>query len=343
MPAALKLHKVLSLPGSLDANAIYFVDLGATCSLYVTDTTGAVAHSLSVPSSNIVGLEESVDDRVATLIQNGTGITWVYDDIGGTLTPSVSLSAYSDEQAQDAVGGILVDTSTIDLSYNDGTPSITASVRVDSIDNTLLSNMPAMTLKGNNIAGPNDPIDLVASQVKDLLAITPGDIGAQPLDATLTALAGVNTAADQLIYSTGVDTFAMSNLTTFARTILDDANAGQVRNTLGIGVIDIVGFGGLVLSGYLQLPIVTITGDLTLNDTHHTILCNTAGGSIIITLPTAAGKQGRIYRIKKLNSANTLTLVTTSAQTIDNSASRSTVTNYETVVVQSDNANWWVI
>lgn len=36
--------------------------------------------------------------------------------------------SYTDEAAQDAVGGILVDSSTIDFTYNDVTPSITASV-----------------------------------------------------------------------------------------------------------------------------------------------------------------------------------------------------------------------
>lgn len=37
-------------------------------------------------------------------------------------------SSYTDEQAQDAVGTILVDSATVDFTYNDGTPSITASV-----------------------------------------------------------------------------------------------------------------------------------------------------------------------------------------------------------------------
>lgn len=35
---------------------------------------------------------------------------------------------YNDESAQDAIGGIITDTSTIDFTYNDSTPSITADV-----------------------------------------------------------------------------------------------------------------------------------------------------------------------------------------------------------------------
>lgn len=58
----------------------------------------------------------------------------------------------------------------------------------------------------------------------------------QPLDATLTALSGITTAADKLIYSTGADQFATTNLTEFARTILDDEDAATARATLGVSI-----------------------------------------------------------------------------------------------------------
>lgn len=77
-------------------------------------------------------------------------------------------------------------------------------------------------------------MSLSAPQVSRSAFVTPVEIGAQPTDDTLTALAGVATAADQLIYATGSDAFAVTGLTSFARTILDDANAGAVRTTLGL-------------------------------------------------------------------------------------------------------------
>ena len=64
-----------------------------------------------------------------------------------------------------------------------------------------------------------------------------GIADAQPLDATLTALAGLATAADRLPYATGADTFALATFTAFGRSLVDDADAPTARATLGLGTL----------------------------------------------------------------------------------------------------------
>lgn len=91
--------------------------------------------------------------------------------------------------------------------------------------------------------------------------------GKQPLDATLTALSGLATSANQMAYSTGADSFAMTALTPFARTLLDDGDATTMMATLGMGA----GSSSYGTNGYFKLPdwlggfifqwgVVTLTG-----------------------------------------------------------------------------------
>ncbi len=80
----------------------------------------------------------------------------------------------------------------------------------------------------------SDPLTIGTSNI----AFTSAASNGQPLDATLTALAGVTTAANKLIYATGADAFSTADLTAAGRAILDDANAGAQRTTLGLGNLD---------------------------------------------------------------------------------------------------------
>ena len=76
--------------------------------------------------------------------------------------------------------------------------------------------------------------DANAGAVRTTLGVAIGT-NVQAYDASLQSISALGTVADKLIYTTAADAFAESDLTAFARTILDDANAGAVRTTLGLG------------------------------------------------------------------------------------------------------------
>lgn len=59
-------------------------------------------------------------------------------------------------------------------------------------------------------------------------------LSAQPLDATLTAVAGVATAANKIIYFTGVDAAAAADLSAFGRSVIAGADAAAVNALLGV-------------------------------------------------------------------------------------------------------------
>lgn len=94
------------------------------------------------------------------------------ENLGAAASASTDQVRVADvpELAQDAVGTILVDSSRIDFTYADATPSITADIVADSVGNTFLANMAAATIKGRALgAGTGDPTDLTAAQVGSIL------------------------------------------------------------------------------------------------------------------------------------------------------------------------------
>lgn len=60
----------------------------------------------------------------------------------------------------------------------------------------------------------------------------------QAYDAGLTSIAGLTTGADRMIYTTGADVWAVTPLTAFARSVLDDADATAFKTTLSLQNVD---------------------------------------------------------------------------------------------------------
>ena len=65
-------------------------------------------------------------------------------------------------------------------------------------------------------------------------------VDVQAFDAALQSIAGLTTLADRMIYATASDVYAVTVLTSFARSILDDATASDARTTLGLGALAVL-------------------------------------------------------------------------------------------------------
>jgi hypothetical protein len=107
---------------------------------------------------------------------------------------------------------------------------------VDSVAYNKIQNVQPQRVLGRSTAGAGDIEELTLGANMSLVGgvLNATVTNAQPLDATLTALAGLATGADTLPYFTGTDTAAQTTLSAYMRTLLDDATQAQARTTLGL-------------------------------------------------------------------------------------------------------------
>jgi hypothetical protein len=98
------------------------------------------------------------------------------------------------------------------------------------------------------------------------------------------------------------------------------------------------------VDGSIAWDITATSTTITLDITHGTIICDATGGDVTLDLPTAASAARRVYNVKKIDAtANDCKIDPSGAETIDDAASRSIVTQYENVQFQSDGTEWWIL
>lgn len=94
------------------------------------------------------------------------------------------------------------------------------------------------SILGTNVPAALDTLDELAAALGDdanfASSVTTSLAGKQPLDDDLTSIAAQGSAADQMLYATGPQAWALTTLTAFARTLLDDADAAAARTTLSV-------------------------------------------------------------------------------------------------------------
>lgn len=132
----------------------------------ITNTSDATSHTVTLSATGW-----------SIKLVEGTNIT--LDTTGTSTDAVVTISStstwYTDEQAQDAVGGILVDSSTIDFTYSDATPSITADIINDSVTFSKVQNISTNRILGRSTAGTGDVEELNITAIPALIGLWTSD------------------------------------------------------------------------------------------------------------------------------------------------------------------------
>ena len=101
--------------------------------------------NIAAASDDVESALTNLDDAIGALDATPTNYTAadpaiVADHLAG-IDAALASSAYTNEMAQDAVGGILTDSASVDFTYNDGANTITATVIQSGVDHGSISGL----------------------------------------------------------------------------------------------------------------------------------------------------------------------------------------------------------
>jgi len=151
-----------------------------------------------------------------------------------------------------------------------------------------------------------------------------------------------NTVTINAVGTTFPNSFLSNSSTTLGNTALTLGSTTTSVGNLTLSNVTITS--GSISNIAIGAAITTKNANYNATSSDETILGNASTSNITITLPTAVGATGKTYVVKKIDSsANTVTIATTSSQTIDGTLTRVFSNQYTGAQVQTDGSNWYIL
>jgi len=193
---------------------------------------------------------------------------------------------------------------------------------------TVVYNLPYSATNPVLLAGLNVPLTFTSGQT---FSAAGNNFGTSAIASTTNLASGATTTG--VTKTVNIGTGGLSGSTT-AIAIGSSVSGATSTTTLN----------GVTTAAGIRQALATKTSAYTLTTLDYTVLGNATTASFSLTLPTSVGATGQVYIIKKVDStANTVTILTTSSQTIDGSSSKVLSYQYDGFQLQSDGANWMII
>ncbi len=237
-------YLALAANGSLTSERILTPGTGLTGNDGGAGSTYTLALSIPVSTANggtgltsigtanqLLGVNNAVNGLEYKTLTAGTGIDITHG--AGSVTINSTLTPYTDEMAQDAVGGILGDTATIDATYNDAGNSITLDLKDNSVSNAKLRDSSGLSIMGRSANSSGDPADIVATNDGDVLRRSGTTLGFGSIPVT--SVTGLGSMATQNSSGVGITGGAIDGITlgnTTPATILNVDNIRVDGNTI---------------------------------------------------------------------------------------------------------------